>query len=745
MDTDRRTLGQLLMLCVVTAFTSEALGQGAVLRESFSRASADLPADYPYLTLVLTPGASASASGGILRLAGGHPDSGLVYASAANVLGTETFGDHVVAETNMGADDVVPSWTGVALVVGNIMGIMHPGYSGGGFRFQTLSGTHLCSNQNMGFTPLPGVLYDFSIEATKLGSAYEFTVTVAGGTYTYTQTIAQSYVQELDKVGVQHGHEGCGLFGYLSVTALDSPCTGPRVLLSPASQTVPAGSAMAVFSVAASGTSPLSYRWRKDGFDLTDDGRIGGATAAALTINAVQSSDAGQYDVVVANECGEATSDAATLTVLTAQPPRVHALLVGCEAFRNWYFPPSTWTYHGMKDAVALGAALYTLANVERVEYLEITPGTTTAQTNVLAALRRYTDPKSPEFVPAGESFLLFIGAHGENGRLALQINPDTGNSVPGEGRLTQVQLRDALASCDATKVVILPGCHTESLWPSPGLEDVSNTCLFAGAGAADVAHVLPDPFLPGLPAPWYLSTNPAGMTPLTVTLVIGLMRTPWTTSPADTNFDGVVSFAELRWWMRAANTFPLFYLEGFGGWSTFDNSNWPILDGLGDLEPFSYAPAVMAPDGFDDAPLAGSTGTPGDFDSDGDVDLADFAAFQACAGDVADRSACFKGDFDTGSTVDAADLNAFNECLAGPDAPSACLPPGCGTPVQDTDRNGRVNTSDFANLTACFSGPVWPWPDGIAQQLCMCLDQDSDLDVDLADFAAFQVAFTGD
>ena len=69
------------------------------------------------------------------------------------------------------------------------------------------------------------------------------------------------------------------------------------------------------FLVRASGTAPLSYQWKKGGVNLSNDGRISGATTATLTLTNVQASDAGSYTVVVSNSVGNATSDAATLRV----------------------------------------------------------------------------------------------------------------------------------------------------------------------------------------------------------------------------------------------------------------------------------------------------------------------------------------------------------------------------------------------------------------------------------------------
>jgi hypothetical protein len=65
------------------------------------------------------------------------------------------------------------------------------------------------------------------------------------------------------------------------------------------------------FSASADGSPPLSYQWRKNGRTMA------GKTAALLTINKAQASDAGTYDCIVKNSAGEATSPPVTLVVRT--------------------------------------------------------------------------------------------------------------------------------------------------------------------------------------------------------------------------------------------------------------------------------------------------------------------------------------------------------------------------------------------------------------------------------------------
>jgi hypothetical protein len=73
----------------------------------------------------------------------------------------------------------------------------------------------------------------------------------------------------------------------------------------------------AKFTVVASGDAPLSYRWRKNGIDLSDGGTISGVTTPTLKISPVAMGDIGSYDVVVNNIANVPVASApATLTVV---------------------------------------------------------------------------------------------------------------------------------------------------------------------------------------------------------------------------------------------------------------------------------------------------------------------------------------------------------------------------------------------------------------------------------------------
>ena len=86
----------------------------------------------------------------------------------------------------------------------------------------------------------------------------------------------------------------------------------PTITGQPTNVFLPAGST-AQFHVTATGSTPLSYQWQKEGVNLANLGRVSGATSPDLTITAIQGSDVGNYRVVVTNAVRGATSVVARL------------------------------------------------------------------------------------------------------------------------------------------------------------------------------------------------------------------------------------------------------------------------------------------------------------------------------------------------------------------------------------------------------------------------------------------------
>jgi len=103
--------------------------------------------------------------------------------------------------------------------------------------------------------------------------------------------------------------------GTPSLLGYGPPIGPPMIFTQPQSQTVSSGN-IAVFSVMATGSRPLSYQWSLKGTNLD------GATNYNLFLPNVQLNQAGNYAVLVTNALGSITSSNAVLTVLES-PPRI--------------------------------------------------------------------------------------------------------------------------------------------------------------------------------------------------------------------------------------------------------------------------------------------------------------------------------------------------------------------------------------------------------------------------------------
>jgi hypothetical protein len=104
---------------------------------------------------------------------------------------------------------------------------------------------------------------------------------------------------------------------YEFVLPVAGACTGATITSSPASATVDVGGT-ATFTAAGAGSTPRTFRWYRDGVELSNDARTSGALTGSLTITGVTAADAGQYTCRSANSCGSQLSAAATLTVPSA-------------------------------------------------------------------------------------------------------------------------------------------------------------------------------------------------------------------------------------------------------------------------------------------------------------------------------------------------------------------------------------------------------------------------------------------
>jgi lipocalin len=166
-----------------------------------------------------------------------------------------------------------------------------------------------------------------------------------------------------------------------SVAALTVTNIPPHFSLQPTNQTVWVGSTVA-FVINGYGTTPVFFQWQKDGMNLVDGTNIsgsiiGGTTNVELDITNAQTSDSGNYLIIVTNPGGSLASSNAVLTVL---PPPLFGNIIaagdgsfilsgtGGESNGTYYvltssnllLPPTNWTYIATDHFDGTGGFIFT-------------------------------------------------------------------------------------------------------------------------------------------------------------------------------------------------------------------------------------------------------------------------------------------------------------------------------------------------------------------------------------------------
>jgi hypothetical protein len=187
-----------------------------------------------------------------------------------------------------------------------------------------------------------GQTFDGSTDGTIQGTESSATVMPNSNVYTFSIAPTSAALLTVCNINTGCGSPGSGGGG--------NPPTVPSITAHPSNQTVTVGQT-ATFSVAATGTSPLTYQWQKGTSNISN------ATFSSYTTPPATSADDGDaFRVIVTNSAGNATSNPATLTV-NSQPP-----------------PPSTaniLTYHNdnARTGQNLGETTLTTANVNSTTF----------------------------------------------------------------------------------------------------------------------------------------------------------------------------------------------------------------------------------------------------------------------------------------------------------------------------------------------------------------------------------------
>lgn len=122
--------------------------------------------------------------------------------------------------------------------------------------------------------------------------------------------------------------------------------SAPSITSQPANRTVSAGQS-ASFTVAASGTAPLRYQWQRNGANIAN------ATSTTFTLQSTTAADNGAtFRAVASNDFGSATSNAATLTVLSNRAPTGS---ISSPAAGTRYRGGQTFTFNGTGSDVEDG------------------------------------------------------------------------------------------------------------------------------------------------------------------------------------------------------------------------------------------------------------------------------------------------------------------------------------------------------------------------------------------------------
>lgn len=214
-------------------------------------------------------------------------------------------------------------------------------------------GTTICSSANVNFSIVAsgtGVTYQWKRNGTNLIDGGQI-----AGASTNTLTITGAS-------GVDAGTYTCVVSGTCTPSVTSSGAalvvtTSSVITTQPSSVNVCTNTATS-FSLAVSG-SGVTYKWQKDGVDLTNGGTISGVSTATLSISSVSAANVGNYTCITGNTCsGTLVSNAATLSIIqspiiTSQPTS-QSICTSAPVSFSVTATGSSLAYQWKKDGVVL-------------------------------------------------------------------------------------------------------------------------------------------------------------------------------------------------------------------------------------------------------------------------------------------------------------------------------------------------------------------------------------------------------
>ncbi len=173
-----------------------------------------------------------------------------------------------------------------------------------------------------------------------------------------------------------------GATGSIRLNLAWAPPQPPAITLSPQPQVDIAGASVA-FSVAATGSPPINYRWRKNG------STISGATGTTFTLSNISTNDVATYDVVASDELTNAVTTGAALTLA---PGYTFRTLAGNPGYGSVDAIGTAARFHDPVDIVADHANNLYVADIINNTIRKITPAGVVTTVAGLAGTSGFAD-----------------------------------------------------------------------------------------------------------------------------------------------------------------------------------------------------------------------------------------------------------------------------------------------------------------------------------------------------------------
>jgi len=222
------------------------------------------------------------------------------------------------------------------------------------------------------------------------------------------------------------------------------------------------------FSVVTEGPKPQSYQWCKEGVAIEN------AVHASYTIESVTGEDLGNYTVVVSNENGEATSDIAVLSYLTAPTITVHPVSLTVDAGAHIVFSvdaPGAVSYQWYKNDLPITGATDARYSIDPVKGISVgsykviasnRAGTATSMAATLTLAKPYSATATVQVI---NGFLVGMtvtdGGWGYTDEPKMRIKDETGSGAVGHcvienGIITQIIMDDPGSNYSGEATVLI-------------------------------------------------------------------------------------------------------------------------------------------------------------------------------------------------------------------------------------------------------------------------------------------------